>query len=613
MKKLTALLLCLTLLLTFPSVAYAADADKDPSAAYINFETSGLALTRTPAEMVAAYPEAAQYILDELTDYGKYTNGEPIRVFSYNIPKDIASELFFAVVFENPEKLFYINPTSLSRSLTDTYAYAYYPEFLFGENEIEQKRAELESTVNLYMKGVDKIRDDVTKARYLHDLIITQVYYPDLSDVVTLDHAPAGLFLNGRAVCQGFSLAYKLLLDRCGISSTVVSSEEMNHSWNMVNIGGHYYHTDVTWDDVEPDSVGLVMHDYFLRSEAAFTANGQHYGWASGFTADDTTYDEMWWNDVNTAIYPIGNKDYYILKDGTNGVLTARDSETGGTESITAVNSKPWMVKTTSGYCWSKCYSFLALYCGWFYYNDSDSVYRIPAEGGEPEVMFTKDTDYDIYGFYIPLTGGKLYCTIKEKINTADNLVEAAIPSATEHFLAKRLAVSDGDENFPEFEITADEGGYRASELLGFQLSTNRENAVRFVNFASSDVLDSAKEYGFVFSPTTEETASAKANAAELTLENGTKEDCTGTTNEMTGGYGDSDFTSTDYKYVTASVYNLENDSAVVARFYIIDENDNVFYSSYIDSAGQSWSGCAARLSDAVQQNPTEPETATEA
>lgn len=85
-----------------------------------------------------------------------------------------------------------------------------------------------------------------------------------------------GALINGKAVCSGYSEAAKLLMDMIGIESYLMVSKE--HSWNLVKIGGEYYHMDISWDDPAPDIPGLVLYDYFNLPDAMVSGYDSH-GW----------------------------------------------------------------------------------------------------------------------------------------------------------------------------------------------------------------------------------------------------------------------------------------------------------------------------------------------
>ena len=80
---------------------------------------------------------------------------------------------------------------------------------------------------------------------------------------------PYGALVDGRAVCEGYSSAFQLLMDMIGVECITVRGESNAdrdpHAWNMVRLDGEWYCVDVTWDD--PIVLGAVSeqaaHRYF--------------------------------------------------------------------------------------------------------------------------------------------------------------------------------------------------------------------------------------------------------------------------------------------------------------------------------------------------------------
>lgn len=80
-----------------------------------------------------------------------------------------------------------------------------------------------------------------------------------------------GSLVNGRAACEGYSRAAKLLFDEVGIESALVSGISKNedgtegpHMWNAVKINGDFYYLDCTWDDpVSEDGRDTKIYTYF--------------------------------------------------------------------------------------------------------------------------------------------------------------------------------------------------------------------------------------------------------------------------------------------------------------------------------------------------------------
>lgn len=107
--------------------------------------------------------------------------------------------------------------------------------------ELNYRIAEIVDTANAY-KGEYK------KAEFLNDYLCENTEYDEFAD---LNQTSYGSIVNGKALCEGYSRAFKLLCNKVGIRCDLIygMSEEENHMWNCVNISDEYSHVDVTWND----------------------------------------------------------------------------------------------------------------------------------------------------------------------------------------------------------------------------------------------------------------------------------------------------------------------------------------------------------------------------
>lgn len=621
MKKITAIILALMIALSCGANAFAAETGKkNTDADLVNIET-GTGNGKSAREMIEKYPEAAEYIANELMyNYRSYYNnivvrgerrylGSEIYVDSYNIPRSEGAALYQAVVNEY-FGLVHVNPIyEKDDDYNYNYIVFYRPTFLFRTaDEAEAAIKKAEKSVRKLISGVKDSWDDFHKALYLHDTLATQTEYVDTND--NIEHAAYGALVNGEAVCQGYSHAYGLLLKRCGIKSSVVTSNQMGHEWNIVKVNGNFYHVDVTWDDPTYDTLGYVRHEYFLLSDSAINdpdyadedTDDGHYLW-NAVDADDTTYDSgMWWRDLKTAIYYDSDREVeYYVKPYNNffGKIMERDVNTGDETELYLVKD-PWFLKDggeiDNQHAWSNN-TKLSYYEGYLYFNTPSTIYRMKP-GEAPEEVFTKDDFYDIFGFRIT-PDGHLNYSINENPNVPDVIYTYDLKSGADRLIDTELEIDAGDTNFALFGIEEPASGYNGLNLLGIQKKSADENdSMRFISLISSEVLKNAREYGYVFTATSKSTDIAKQNAGKLTIENGHKYDCTGTLNSMTGEYGSADLDGSSYKYVTAAMNNITGDKAVVARLYVIDNDGFTHYGTYIDSSDVKWDGCAARLSE---------------
>lgn len=187
-----------------------------------------------------------------------------------------------------------------------------------------------QSDVDIFNERVEELTaqadgmDALEKALFFHDWLAVNVAYnwdvangrePD-TDV----HSAYSALVRGDAVCEGYALAYKLLLDRTGVECTAVTSSDLNHMWNAVCLGGQWYYVDVTWDDPVEDKLGRCLHDNFLLSEDGLRATGHDStDWTFNPDNDNSvTYESGWaFNDGADTPFHLWNGRWYYVKNHT--------------------------------------------------------------------------------------------------------------------------------------------------------------------------------------------------------------------------------------------------------------------------------------------------------
>ena len=78
-------------------------------------------------------------------------------------------------------------------------------------------------------------------------------------------HTAEGTLLEGIGVCDSFSKAFQLVLNKAGIDSIIVLGDlgDSPHAWNMVKLGDSWYHVDLTSSHSIYDETKIVNHAYF--------------------------------------------------------------------------------------------------------------------------------------------------------------------------------------------------------------------------------------------------------------------------------------------------------------------------------------------------------------
>lgn len=110
------------------------------------------------------------------------------------------------------------------------------------------------------------------REEYIHNYIINNCDYDEEAaeseGVQGNENDAYGVFVDGKAVCEGYSKAFQILCNKADIDCIqlmgIVDSD--NHVWNCVKIGGDWYQIDVTWDDV--DDFIYDSHEYFNLTDS---------------------------------------------------------------------------------------------------------------------------------------------------------------------------------------------------------------------------------------------------------------------------------------------------------------------------------------------------------
>lgn len=120
-----------------------------------------------------------------------------------------------------------------------------------------------------------------------------------------------GALIEGIAVCEGYSEAFKLLCDRAGIDCIIVTGEldGVGHAWNRVRINDKWYDVDVTNNDKEEMAnshinIPMAISDQYLREDSYYITDDnfgelergtseqyEYYNYMGKYVEKDNIYD----------------------------------------------------------------------------------------------------------------------------------------------------------------------------------------------------------------------------------------------------------------------------------------------------------------------------------
>lgn len=200
------------------------------------------------------------------------------------------------------------NGSDVSYSIRPTYREDIYAVY-------DEAKALVSRELGAISSGVDPGWSDLEKVLWLHDYVVTHYAY----DTTYTNYDLYSMLRDGRGVCQAYTLLMTALLDRMGIGCSYVTSESLDHRWNIVELDGIWYHMDVTWDDPTPDGLGSAAHTYFLVSTARMeeVEDGRHFrrdDWIYGVDADctDTRYERGPWRDAVSPFVQVRGEWCYV-------------------------------------------------------------------------------------------------------------------------------------------------------------------------------------------------------------------------------------------------------------------------------------------------------------
>lgn len=353
------------------------------------------ALTQSSPETLA---QAKQALLEGMKNFK-----EEIDIRSCGISSDELGDLYVGLAYEHPE-LFYVK-TQWGWSIAyegSTKVLSVFPSYSIDGKVIPkgkiteympqiQQQAELTQKVEEITAQIGENWTPLQKALYLHDYIATHGQYDTISKVDVKNKIDErrrdayGMLIDGIGVCQGYTLAYRLLLDRVGIKSGTVTSDSMNHVWNLIQIDGNWYHVDVTWDDPTEDRIGQSQHVYFCLSEDKLkdTNNGAHnapdFKYSLNVKTDDKTFDNYYWANVDSAFVPLNDAWYYLAYQ--NGIMWTEAPEQQG--KLKKRIDERWYVWGSTSSRWLGLYSGLSRYNDTLIYNTPDAVYSYDPENAK--------------------------------------------------------------------------------------------------------------------------------------------------------------------------------------------------------------------------------------
>ncbi len=320
------------------------------------------------------------------------------------------------------------NGTMIAKALKITYTNT--------KEEGDALLAELNAKIDeVIAENITPGMTELQMALKLHDYIVLNTVYDTAGTIPDRNKGASAydILICGNGVCEGYAQAYNMLLDRVGMSSIMVTSYEMNHAWNLVNVDNEWYHVDATWDDPVPDAQGMVNHKYFLLSDKEIRTESDkrariHHSWDSkGLLATSTKYDDAFWSGVGTEIFIRGDRWYFVSE---NGEYSTYVESTGEVNTFVSVCEEKWYVWGETTQFWAGKYASLIISGDKVFFNTPTQLYEMNLDGSEKKGLKYVDPYYknpegpEGYLYGMRLIDNKIYGVIKKAPDEDGELYE---------------------------------------------------------------------------------------------------------------------------------------------------------------------------------------------
>lgn len=185
------------------------------------------------------------------------------------VPSELNSNEIYtvkeAVLSDHPEAFWLTGDYDIGHNLHDGNYITMYSKYSY--DEIVEALKEVNVSTEQILMQIPDGADELTCELMIHDALVDMIVYDsDAAESVNYSgdaFNAYGALVDKKAVCSGYARAAKMLLNRVGIESRLVSGNSggSGHMWNQVKINQQWYNLDITWND-SPAKDGIVYRRY---------------------------------------------------------------------------------------------------------------------------------------------------------------------------------------------------------------------------------------------------------------------------------------------------------------------------------------------------------------
>lgn len=195
------------------------------------------------------------------------------------LDSDSVFDIYFAVLADHPEFFHVGNQVEFEFDGKDTYINKINLDkngkvvSSYNASTYKSMKSKLDKKVNKLISAT-KSMNNYERVKYFHDYIVLNTNYVENN---ANSHNLYGVLIEGEAVCEGYARALQYLCNKSGIECLFITgmSKDQHHGWNLVKLGGEFYHIDPTWNDPTGAPGDYITYTYFGLTDEQISAD--HY------------------------------------------------------------------------------------------------------------------------------------------------------------------------------------------------------------------------------------------------------------------------------------------------------------------------------------------------
>lgn len=293
-------------------------------------------------QLYSKLDDSVYRISEEVSDDGRYKT-KMIEISGAKLSSADINVSINAYLYDHPQVFWVDNYFGYHSSEDVTYVECY---SVLSGNQCELYIKRFNEALTDMLSDITAEDGEYDREKKLHNKLLKKCSYK--KGVESIDDgweyfSAYGALVEGEAVCEGYSKAMMLLLNLAGVDCTTIrgngegeESKWERHMWNLVNIGGNWYHLDSTWDDsdeAEPsydffnltdDSVRIDHTPDIIISESTHLDDFNYNFFMPECVSTDMNYyyvegvvvnslDENAGNDIADKIYSLSQKNEYYV------------------------------------------------------------------------------------------------------------------------------------------------------------------------------------------------------------------------------------------------------------------------------------------------------------